>query len=801
MPWAMQMLARIARVWRRRPVLSLAVALTFALALASTVMMWSVLHAVGRRALVYPNGAELVQFVDEAPEPGTSGTALAVTRYADWRAQTSALRQLAAFSSGDATVSAQGRTSVVSVTSISGNLLTTLGVRPVAGRLPTIADESAEPCVAVASRQTAVTQFGGVRAALDKSVSIEGRTCSVAGVVDDGVGFPDAGVALYQVVPARAEISMTPEGRPRVSIRHMQVLGLPRAGARHAQVRAEAAQYFTRQGRARSLQDALTVSYQRTLLSLSWASVLVLVIAVLNIAALLAVSALQRVREWAIKACLGAQPRDLLRDAITDAAALIVPGLSLGLALAAAAIERIREVGPSELATLNLPGWLASFWVVTGVVLCVGAALPAWWQSSRLAATGAATIGAAGTAAATQRHARTVASTVGSSQLGTSVVIQAIVLLLVAVVATTLFRHRGFAADDVLVVPTFRQPEVSPERYAAALDGFRRSLEATGAAASIALDLPVPTTARAFSLRGETEARGTVVHTPQGSYRLHVVGAGYFDVMRMPMRAGRGIGPDDVAGAPPVAVVSRSFAVARLGGEAKAPGARVPLGDSYVLGGTLSVVGVVDDVRRSMWDDAPLPVLYVPLAQLAPPFLNRQPALSRLVLLSRGASANQVRAASEQAPAGALLGDVRSIWQARLQEVAQLVLYMTIAAALGTLTLLITAMGVFAIASDQVLRRLGEFAVRQSMGATPATAVRPLLWYLGRWWGAALMLGGVAALVLTRRVLLVLPDIAIPALLVTSTSLVLVAMCCLIGVLVPLRVALRVQPARLLRAE
>lgn len=798
--WHPAVISRVARVWRRRPVLTVAVVGTMSLALGLSVAMSAILQTVARRALVFPHGADLVQVFDEAPGEGSAGLALSVLDFAEWRHSSSLYRQLAGYSSGDRTVWANGRVRVLPVTAGSGNLLSTLGVPPLLGRLPTIDDEHDVPCAAVATQGTAVSMFGNAPAALTQSVTVDGRSCQVVGIVADQFAFPDDRTGLYTTVAPRAEVIRGSDGRVGVSIAQVQIIGWPQPDATRVQLEAEAKAYFRHQPRARSLHDLLTVTYRDTLRTLGLASVLVLLVALLNLSAVLAVTAAQRLREWAIKGVLGASRSHLLREVIVDALLLVGAGALCGLVMAAGILDRVRALGPTELADVTLHPRLLAVWCLVLVPVIVLNGLPAWIQASRLAVTRGAQLNASGLAATTTGTSRRFLPAVVTVQLSGAIVLVAVCVLFMAAITGVLSRGRGFSADDVVVVPTYRGVDAPIDVYVRDVQHLREALGGhDGMLASLAVDLPVPQMSRSFSLRGEQEGRGSVSFSPSGPVRVLPVGPDYLRAMRTPLIAGRDLRPDDGAHAAPVVVVSHRFAHTRFGQADRALGQVIDVG--HVRGRRATIVGVADDVRRSTWQDTDLPVVYTPLAQreLASPTASL--GLERILLISRGRDRASLSAALAGTPRTVGLGEPWTLRQARLQEVASLMLYLALAAVFGATALLVIGLGVYAVTSEHVERRRPEFGVRQIAGATPIRAVRPACLAFGRWWMSAVFAGVfVGSSVLVRMGVWQI-DAAESAPRVLAASVAVVTVVALVGVVVPLIRIVRRQPAELLREE
>jgi ABC-type antimicrobial peptide transport system permease subunit len=144
---------------------------------------------------------------------------------------------------------------------------------------------------------------------------------------------------------------------------------------------------------------------------------------------------------------------------------------------------------------------------------------------------------------------------------------------------------------------------------------------------------------------------------------------------------------------------------------------------------------------------------------------------------------------------------MRTVRSARLQEVAQTATYLAVATSFAGVTLLLVSLGVFASTASMVARRSPELAIRQAVGATPRQARHTILAAIGKWWAVAALFGaGLSAaagkLMASWQVgLLPLEAIVIAgAVVVVTTTMALAAW-------LPLRRALRIEPALLMRAD
>jgi putative ABC transport system permease protein len=201
----------------------------------------------------------------------------------------------------------------------------------------------------------------------------------------------------------------------------------------------------------------------------------------------------------------------------------------------------------------------------------------------------------------------------------------------------------------------------------------------------------------------------------------NVVTPGYFAALGIPLRAGRLFRGDDRAGAPPVALVSESFARRFLAGE-DAVGRVIRL-DSERAEARATIVGMVGDIRRGL-ERGVEPMLYLPIAQ-QPSMLDFDQTLF--------VSADTLPADEAAAAAAALLRQVdRHVPVSRPMSMrthvsdAAMVYRMgfTLFALFATLAVVLTTCGIYAVVSAAVARRRREIGLRLALGAPPPAVSR-----------------------------------------------------------------------------
>ena len=137
----------------------------------------------------------------------------------------------------------------------------------------------------------------------------------------------------------------------------------------------------------------------------------------------------------------------------------------------------------------------------------------------------------------------------------------------------------------------------------------------------------------------------------------------------------------------------------------------------------VTVVGVAEETRMTrMTGDNPL-VLYVPLAQAEAP--------EGPVLVVKGAAAAPpvpaIRAAIRDIDARVAVGRITTLDAVVAAAVAEPLRLRFFLSVLGTLALVIGAVGIYSVVSYSVSRRRAEFGVRLALGASPARILADVL--------------------------------------------------------------------------
>ena len=213
------------------------------------------------------------------------------------------------------------------------------------------------------------------------------------------------------------------------------------------------------------------------------------------------------------------------------------------------------------------------------------------------------------------------------------------------------------------------------------------------------------------------------------TYEYATISPRYFAVMGIPLISGRDFNEDDDSAAPAVAVVNEHFARKFWPGQD-------PIGHKFRCAGrSRTIVGVAKAGKYRQLNEAPEAFFYLPYRQYVPDL-----DLS-ICVLTRGAplaSATAVRQTVRELDPGVdvwgtipLSGHIQGALFA--QRIASSLLSW-----LGSVAVLLAAMGVYAVMAYAVSQRTREFGVRLALGAKPGEILSMVLKR-----GLALVAGGV----------------------------------------------------------
>jgi len=286
---------------------------------------------------------------------------------------------------------------------------------------------------------------------------------------------------------------------------------------------------------------------------------------------------------------------------------------------------------------------------------------------------------------------------------------------------------------------------------------------------------------------------------PWGDVRI--VSPAFFETLRIPVRRGRPLTPEDRAGGRRVAVIDEEF-VHRYWPKEDPLGKRITFGPPPGAADTSSrewidIVGVVGHTKHEGLDAEARVQVYLPYAQQPRPFL----AVAVRTAGDPAGYVNQMRRAVQSVDPDQPISAVRTMDELIAQSVGQRRLSMLLLSLFSGIALVLASIGIYGLMSYSVAQRARELGVRIALGAGRADVLRLVLRQ-----GMSLALGGIvigagAAFGLTRLIVGQLYGVRATdpgtfvgmALLLAGTALA--------ANLVPALRATRVDPAVVLREE
>jgi putative ABC transport system permease protein len=293
-----------------------------------------------------------------------------------------------------------------------------------------------------------------------------------------------------------------------------------------------------------------------------------------------------------------------------------------------------------------------------------------------------------------------------------------------------------------------------------------------------------------FSLPDEVST-----HENDHAAEFGAVSAGYFDVLRTPLKKGRVFTNHDADSSVRVVVVNEAF-VRRFSPQRDVVGRRL----RYVLRGggyEAEIVGVVGDVRNDGLDVAPPPRVYQSILQY--------PRV-RLALFLRTRSDADVKSTKE-ALTQVVHGidpelpvfDVRTMAELRSASMARRQFSLFLMSVFAVSALLLAALGIYGVMAFVVSQRAQEFGIRIALGAMPqdilGLAFRPGLLLTAT--GTLVGLG--ASIVVTRLMSGLLFGVSASDPMTFAAVPVLLGIVTMAACLIPARRATRVSPMQVLK--
>ncbi len=387
---------RVVTSLRTTPLLSIAAVLCAAIGVSATTAAAALFSAVAVRGVPFPDAERLVRVWLANTVSGEIRGSLSIPELRDLEGHVAAFdaflgtarsRAVGLLDSGAERLRGEG---------VTRDYFSTLGLRALHGRLLTAADFAADaPRVTVISARFWASRFGSDPEVVGRPLRTEAAVFTIVGVAPPGFdGTVESDIIefwmpLPQYLPAALIDSRT--GRSAWAIARLAP-GVSQAAAQAqlaghlaAWAQAHPALYRDLQLRVEPMGDNWRGGFKTGAALLLGAVVLLLVIAALNVAGLLVARTVDRRRELAMRAALGAGRATLVADLVLEALVLAAIGGAIGAIAAPSLLEAVVATSPVELppyVRLQVDG-VAIAVAIAAIVLAglVAAMAPAWLTS------------------------------------------------------------------------------------------------------------------------------------------------------------------------------------------------------------------------------------------------------------------------------------------------------------------------------------------------------------------------------------------------------------------------------------
>lgn len=804
-----------ARILTRSPGLSAAAIALIVIGVGGNTTIYSIIHSVLTKPAPGVHAGRLVSLgvVTDGRGPDPNGGSDSYLNYLDYAELTQTMRYLAAAVPDRYTAGIRGATWEMRGQLVSPNYFRTLGVSIVKGREFTAEEASGmAPPAAIIAWHVWQNQFEGADDVIGQSVTLNGRPVTVVGVTErkfHGVRFaPDfeIGVPLTLYSERRG---MAFQDRAE---RGVQIVGQLAPGVSLSEAQAEFDTFARRiaeaypaiaRGRRIVLEPYSATAFgifqggqaRFFMAILTVVALLTLLIVCANVANLMLARAAMRQREMAVRQSIGASRARILRIQLAEGFVLSLAAWAAACLFAEWACGAIVKFVPplesgARLAPDLAPDWRVTLYalllaVFATVAFTVAPAVRGWRQELL-----------------PYLKAGEHCVIEGRSRLANVLVVAQLALCVLLLTSAglawrsaRLMDATGLSFDKnhlVLAGVDTSGAAVTGAQNLAVLEHLRQRLLAVPGLVTVSYAQNAPP--RAWNGLPVTAAGATKLFATDGNF----VGPDYLRALGVPILAGRGLSEGETSGA----VINQKLAQALWHGETAVGRMLTIAGAEFVVAGVVpngafSAIGPGGGVSLRQEDRGNFVFL---------PLRDGPAAPGRYVLHLRyagslGTISPSIRAALREAEPRAAVFGLRTMEDEWDEFLGPVHFITDLLGLFGSASLLLAAIGLYAVAAFYTARRTREFGIRMALGSSPRRTVEEVLkeglLLAGVGVGIGLALSAAAGRVFRSFLFGVTPTDTATYMAVTG----LLAAVSLLACYIPARRAARVDPMRALRAE
>jgi len=807
------------RVMRKNPGFTAAAVLCLMLGIGATTGIFTVVNAVLLQPLPYSHPEQLIRVYTEFPTFPNGGLHRFWTsgpEFLDLRRDAHSWASLDAWITGGVNLAGKTQPVRVTATYMSGGLLESLAVPPIAGRLISPTDDvPGAQVVADISYGTWQSTFAGDPHIVGRETHLDGMKCIIIGVMPKGFQFPPGEQEPAQIWTA---LRLDPANPGNRGGHNYYLLGRLKAGVTAGQAQGELASLVQSYGEKKvpkvhsfhpkthtivsfPLQAEVVSSVRPALLMLLGAVVFVLLIASVNVANLLLARAEARRREIAIRGALGAGLVRLARQFVTEGILLAFCGAVLGMALSFGGVRLVQltNAGGIPRADEISMDWRVLLFtlgtsVLTGILFGLAPLAPLLVSgiSESLKDTAGSTTAAAG--------AQIFRRILVAGELAMALVLLIGCGLMLRAFWKLQEVNTGLHAESVITMRV-ALPSGTYTDNAKITDFWTRlderltnlpGVQSAGLVSGLAPMRPPN--------MNDTDIEG-FVQTQDGPIQnvdfYQSVSKDYFTTMGIRLMDGRLFDARDVQGAPDVVVINKTMALTFWPQQN-------PIGRRIRPGGSKNwstIVGMVDDVKNAGLDRPAGTELYLPYRQPSGAGSSDMYVVMRTQAGDPRSLAAVVREQLNSIDPSLPLADVRLMEDVLTRAQARPRFLTLLLSLFSIVAFAIATVGIYGVVSYSVARRTKEFGLRMVLGAQSGDVLGLVMKQGAAIVAIGIVAGLATAFALTRLMASLLFGVTATDLPTFAGVTVLLLAVALVACYLPARRATRVDPMQTLRYE
>jgi macrolide transport system ATP-binding/permease protein len=789
------------RQLRKNPGFAATAVLILALGIAASVAIFAFVDAALIKPLPYQDPQRLAQLFESIPLGPLFH--LSYPDYLDWKRMQKSFTSLDVFEPYGFMMKTPDGLRKTNGAHVSAGFFRTLGVAPILGRDFYDGEDAAAPARTVLlSYSVWQKQYGSSASVLGKSVVLDGDTYTIIGVLPRGFSFTPAEPADYWGIlkpsTCRGCHGLFGVARLKPGVSFAAALADVKSIAQRLEKQYPDSNR-DQWGFLLPLTDVIVGDIRPILLVSLAGSGLLLLIAGVNVTSLLLVRAESRKREIAVRGALGASPRRLVRQFVTEGMLLSLIGCVLGVAGASRAMHMLSTLVPKDMMEsmpflngLGLNGRVVAY---AFVLALLSGALFALTPIVRLRFSELHQGLSEGGRGAAGLAWRNFGSKLVVVELATAMVLLAGAGLLGKSFYRLLHVDIGMQPDHVATVhvnaPNEKYKE-DPKQAALGHEVIDRLSGLPGVkSVAITTKLPIEDADWTTGFR----VVGRPYHGEHNEAAIRFVSPKYFTTLGARLISGRYFTDQDDASHPKVMIVNQALAKLYFPGEN-------PIGRQLSFGEKdppVLIVGLINDIQEGQLDAAPRGAMYRPFYQSPN---------NGFVVLVRTAQDEQtilpaMRSTLHSIDAGMAIFAPMTMDQ-KIHDAPSTYLHRSSAWLVGgfaVIALLLGVVGLYGVIAYSVGRRTREIGVRMALGAARGSVYGLVLREAGQLIAIGVVVGlgaSIGAALLMRKLLFGVAAWDVPTLTAVAG---LLAVAALLASYLPARRAASVNPADALRAE